>query len=135
MTFADAMLEALAGMPDDADVTFTVKVGAAKRALGRGQVGPDHLSTVQAAQVIGGSPRKWREWAEEKLIEGARKDEGGNWRLPNGAAREHFARVLSGEPAQKSQRGGARTAVSPQARGRRGPRKKATLAAVPGGKR
>jgi hypothetical protein len=135
MTFKEIVLEALASFGDEDEVTITVKAGPVRRALGRGQTGPEFLSTVQAAQIIGGSARKWREWAEEGLMDGAKKDEGGNWRLPNSAAREHFARVLAGDDARKSQRGGSRPALSPQASGRRGPRKKATLAAVPGGKR
>jgi hypothetical protein len=110
----------LAHLPDDLELQVTVRAGDLRRALTRANGGPEMVSTVWCAENLGFSSRKWRDWCEAALIAGAVKDEGGWWRLPNRAAREHLARVLAEEPG--SQGGKVTSTTSPPRR--RGPWKK-----------
>src|SRR5687767_4197474 len=52
--------------------------------------GPDIVSTVQAAKLLGYSPKWWRVRCADGLIEGARVD-GGRWRFPLAAGRAYLA--------------------------------------------
>lgn len=52
---------------------------------------PEVLSTVQAARVIGYSPKWWRVRCERGEIEAWQDSEGGPWRFTAEAARKHLA--------------------------------------------
>jgi hypothetical protein len=106
----------LAHLPRDLEITVTVRVGDLLEARERAGGVPEVASTVELARAWGFTPRKWREWAAEGLIEGATLDEGGSWRLPREAAREQFERALGRDVPQR-----ASTSHLPK---RHGPRKK-----------
>jgi hypothetical protein len=137
------VLRTFASVPDDVEVVVAFRMTAkrAREVLARGSLGPPWLSTRQCAELIGGSRKKWAEWAVDGLIEGAKRDGAGDWRIPNDRARAYYERHLNGDQsstgAGKQQRAsGAGSSPSPanrKASGRRGPRK-ATLAAIRGGR-
>lgn len=86
--------EVLAHLPDDIEISITMTAKDLRKALTRADGGPAFVSTVWCAEHLGFSTRQWRDWCESGLIDGATKDEGGRWRLPNQAAREHLSRSL-----------------------------------------
>lgn len=121
----------LARLPADAELTVTVRVGDLRKAMDIATPGPERVSTTWCARELGYSSRKWRTWCEEGRIAGADKDEGGTWRLPNRAAREHLASVLSGSSGEGPAAAARRSRRTPPAeRKRRGPWK---LRAIEGG--
>lgn len=137
------MLDALAHLPDDAKLTLTVAVGDVRRAIDKSAPGPERVSTTWCVRELGFSARKWREWCEAGRVSGAKKDGAGRWRLPNRAAREHFARVLEtpgktpdprppeGSPGADA---AARRRAPPDRRKPRGPwKKKGKIHAISGG--
>lgn len=84
----------LAQLPPDLEVTVTVTVRDLIGALSRAGDIPEIATTVELSRAWGFSPRKWREWATDGLIQGAVLDDGGTWRLPRDAARDQFERAL-----------------------------------------
>lgn len=66
-------------------------------ALGKTPEMPEVLSTVQAARLLGYTPKRWRRWAEQGRVDGAWQDGDGRWRLPREACRAHLGR-LSRQP-------------------------------------
>ena len=64
--------------------------------------GPENVSTVQAARILGYSPRRWRVWCEAGRIAGAWQDsERGYWRLPLAACRAHLLRLNNRQPGAR----------------------------------
>jgi hypothetical protein len=121
---ATTILANLTALPEDTTISFSLSVAAARRALSRATGGPEWLSTAQAAEIIGGSSRIWRQWAEKGWIEGARRDQAGNWRLPNTSARAQFERWLSGEKSRSDNPPYLQPEVPTPVKKRRGPRKR-----------
>lgn len=128
-------LDALANLPDDAKLTFTVHAGEFRRAMERAAPGPEAVSTTWCQDNLGYSSRQWRQWCEEGKIPGSGKDAGGRWRLPNRVARTHFDAVLRAGGASPVPPGGPGAGegtdvrVTPiRGRKRRGPWKKKTHA-------
>jgi hypothetical protein len=81
--------------------------------------GPEFMTTVDAARVLGYSPKRWRVWCEGGLVEGAWQDsDNGRWRLPLASARAHLLRL------QQSKR-------APRKSGRRGPNRQKASPAYP----
>ncbi len=75
------------------EVSVTMKAGAWRRAFEMATGGPAVMSTRQAADVFGWSPRRWRGWAKQGLIEDAYQEEDedgrlGPWRLPREGCRQ-----------------------------------------------
>lgn len=90
-----SLLDALAGLPDDAQVTVTVRKGDLVRALETRVGGPALLTTRQAASAFGFSGEQWKRWAEQGRIEGAWKvDQRGHWRLPRAGCEAHLRTLL-----------------------------------------
>lgn len=87
----DELLEALHYLPDDHPVEVRVPAGELREALSRSNGGPELLSTRQAAEYIGFTPKRWRRWAKDGKIDGAFQDEKDRWRLPNEACRVFIA--------------------------------------------
>lgn len=106
----------IARLPRDAELSVTVKAGDLLEALARSDELPEFPSTVDVSKAWGFSPRKWREWAAQGLIPGAKIDDNGHYRLPREAAREQFERALGKDVPEP-----ARTSHIPRAHG---PRKK-----------
>jgi hypothetical protein len=95
--------DVLANLPPDLEVTFSCTVRELLEALAKAGDVPEMASTVALSRAWGFSARQWREWAIEGLVPGAKKDEGGIWRLPREAAREQFERALGRDiPRSKS---------------------------------
>jgi hypothetical protein len=127
------------------EVVHRLTAGKLRDLVLNGWRGPEMLSTTQAALLLGGSKSEWRKACARGLIPHAVKDASNDWRLPNEAAREYYAKHLNGKrtPAAPGEASGGAASSSPSptrsrslpahARGRRGPRK-ATLAVVRGGK-
>lgn len=106
----------LAQLPRDAELTVTVRAGDLLEAMTKADGVPEMAGTVELSRAWGFTPRKWRQWAAEGLIPGAKLDDSGNYRLPRDAAREQFERALGRDvPSPKS------TSHLPRAHG---PRKK-----------
>jgi hypothetical protein len=108
----------LAALPADAILTVQVRVGDLLDAMQKRAGGPDELSTSQAAEYIGRTPKWWRQQCEAGGIAGAYLDEVGKWRLPNAAARAYLSILSTGRA--KSTRNTPRTQSI-----RRGPRNSA----------
>lgn len=104
----DELLEALTYLPDDHPVEVRVPAGDLREALNRRNGGPELLSTRQATEYIGFTPKRWRGWAKDGKIDGAFQDEKDRWRLPNEACRAFI------EEKYHSNEGGRR---GPQDRG------------------
>jgi len=88
----------LANLPDDCEITVTVKLKdwlAAKEAA-RG--GPEYASAADVARLVGLSPTYWGRRAKAGKIAGAVQDESGRWRLPLEACR-NYVRGLKRPPA------------------------------------
>lgn len=90
------LTEALPWLGDDAEVTITLRVADLRNAVEMANGGPQVMSTRQAADVYGWSPKRWRRWAEEGLVDGAWQEEGkrGAWRLPRDGCRKRVATLL-----------------------------------------
>lgn len=71
---------------------------------------PEELSTVQAARLLGRSPKWWRLKCAAGAIEGAYQDAGERWRLPTIAARSHISRRRSRQKKLSILRGPRRKA-------------------------
>lgn len=87
------ILGAIAHLPDDAQVTISVRKADLARALEEHGGGPETLSTAQAAKHLGWTSRNWRDWADQGKIAGAWRDDVGRWRLPRRSCEEHVARL------------------------------------------
>jgi hypothetical protein len=129
----DTLAELLAFLPPETVVPITI--GDLRIANERRFGGPEIMSTRQAAEFIGWSARRWREWAEAGLVAGAKRDEKGDWRLPRSGCRARMQEEMSSgrKPpplAAVSATGTAMVAVprvtdEPRRSVRRGPRKPA----------
>jgi hypothetical protein len=64
-------INALLYLPDDAQVTVTVRKADLVRALERRSGGPQVMTTTEAHRVLGYTRRQWQRWAEAGEIEGA----------------------------------------------------------------
>ncbi len=113
----------LAALPADAILTVQVRVGDLLDAMQKRAGGPDELSTSQAAEYIGRTPKWWRQQCEAERIPGAYLDEVGKWRLPNAAARAYLSILSTGRakstrntPRTKSIRRGPRNSAPPAPR-------------------
>lgn len=112
------LLRAIAGLPDEANVTITVSVRDLRSALEQRAGGPEILDCRQAATLLGYRPERWRRWAEEGRIPGAYQDaDRGPWRLPREACEAHI-RTLR----RTSTTGAAREVIPFDAGKARGPR-------------
>lgn len=82
----------LAMLPDDAQLTITVRKADLLKALEhRTDLGPENLSTAQAALRYGYSAERWRRWADAGQLEGAWQDaRGGSWHLPLAVCERHI---------------------------------------------
>lgn len=80
----------LANLPDDCEITVTVKLKdwlAAKEATGGG---PEYATTADVARIVGFSSKYWVTRARTEKIPGAVQDGSrGRWRLPLDACRAH----------------------------------------------
>ncbi len=115
--------EVLALLDPDTVLSVQVRAGDLMAALQRQAGGPDELSTSQAAEYIGRTPKWWRQQCEAGGIAGAYLDEVGKWRLPNAAARAYLSILSTGRakstrntPRTKSIRRGPRNSVPPAPR-------------------
>lgn len=71
-----------------------------------GEDGPENVSTVQAAKILGYSAKRWRVWCEAGKVDGAWQDtDSGYWRLPITACRAHILR-LRNKPSKPGARRG-----------------------------
>ena len=127
MTLQDA-LAALAALPDDTKITFSIEKGDLARALGRTNVAADVIDTDVAALQLGYTADRWRRWCKAGKIAGAWQDAvGGSWHMPRESCTRHLASL--------QQRGTKPPAVHPipsERRQPRGPRRAAhTLAGEP----
>jgi len=102
-------IAALAALPDDAQVTLTLRKRDLLHALQARDVGPDVLTTKQAAKRYGYEADTWRRWAEGGSIDGAYQHAAGApWRLPRAACEAQLARVRArGQPPAGRPAGGA----------------------------
>lgn len=87
----DQMADALRALPPDAEIEISATVEEWRNRLPHLTGGPEVLSTRQAADLLGWTPKRWRGWAKDGKIEGAFQDEKDRWRLPNEACREFIA--------------------------------------------
>jgi len=98
-------------LPGNAMVSVSAAELAALRERADGP--PQILSTTQAADHFGFTPKRWRQWCEDGTLPGAFKDERARWRIH----RDEAARCIDEYRRKRSNREG----------GPRGPRnKKAT---------
>jgi hypothetical protein len=90
----DETLGALAHLPDDAQITITVRKADLAKALETRAGGPLIMTTTQAAHILGYTPERWRRWAQSGAIPGAyQNSEEGAWHLPRGACEQHIANL------------------------------------------
>lgn len=86
------LIEALANLDPDVQITLTVRVGDLRGALQARSGGPQVLDAEQAAQWIGRTPEYWRRAAKAGKVQGAWQDaERGRWHLPRSACEQHLA--------------------------------------------
>ena len=84
-------LAILAELPEDAEITVTVRLGDWLRAREARAGGPEVLTTKEAAARYGYTPERWRRWAEAGRIDGVWQDgRWGPWRLPRLACEAHL---------------------------------------------
>jgi hypothetical protein len=84
----------LAQLPDDAEITVTVKVGDWLRAREAQRGGPEIVTSAQAAKVLGYDPAYWSRLAKAGKLPGAyREREEGHWRLPRAECEAHIRRL------------------------------------------
>lgn len=118
------MLAAIAHLPDDAQVTVSVRKGDLMKAVEDRAGGPEVMTTGQAAKIFGYNAERWRRWAEAGAIEGAYQDaDQGPWRLPRESCARH-ARSLQRRATRRAARvtDSSVTPITPRLA--RGPRKK-----------
>lgn len=111
----DDLVELLPHLPEDADLQLSVSVADLRQAYESAKGGPDLLSTRQAADYIGYTPKRWRRWAKEGKIDGAYQDEKDRWRLPNQACRAFIEDKYHSDTGGRrgpQDRGGAETGRS-----------------------
>ena len=111
----------LALLPADALLTVQIRAEDLLDALRKRSGGPDELSTSQAAEYIGRTPKWWRQKCDAGNVAGAYRDEVGKWRLPNVAARAYLASLSTGRPKSTAKKTRTRSI-------RRGPRKQSAPA-------
>lgn len=80
----------LAHLPDDAEITVTVKLKDWLAAKEAASGGPEYADAAEAARVLGFSPTYWGRRAKAGKIAGAVQDESGRWRLPLEACRSYI---------------------------------------------
>jgi hypothetical protein len=85
-----ALLAALGHLPDDAQLTITVRKADLVEAIESSVGGPANMTTYQAAKFIGLTSSHWRRACEKGRIEGAEQDEDGRWRFPKESAIRYF---------------------------------------------
>ena len=89
---SDEIVAALRHLPDDAEITISLRKADLVTALENKGGGPRVMTTAQAARVHGYTPERWRRWAQDGRIEGAYQDaEDGPWHLPRAAVEAHIA--------------------------------------------
>lgn len=88
----------LAQLPDDAEITVTVRLGDWLRAKEASTGGPEYAPPSEVSARVGFSARYWAEQAKRGKIIGAVQEAGGRWRLPVAACRDHI-RGLRRRPA------------------------------------
>lgn len=107
------LLEALAALPADAQLTISVSVSDLRAALSRSE-GKIVLTPREAAAEFGWTPRHWQKLAASGQLAAAWQDGGnrGRWRLPREACARYVQQLMQAE------------ARGEQARKPRGPRAK-----------
>ena len=100
-------------------LSVQVRAGDLLAAVQRHTGGPEELSTSQAAELLGRTPKWWRQQCEAERIPGAYLDEVGKWRLPNAPARAYLNSLSAGRKPRTPKTKQPRTI-------RRGPRKQVT---------
>lgn len=81
-----SLVDAIAALPPDIQIVISAARLSALMHNAITDFGPPEMSTVQAARLIGRSPKFWRTAADAGEIDGAYKDDRengtGRWRLP-----------------------------------------------------
>lgn len=92
----EQLLAALRCLPDDYRLPLLLTVGQWVGLLESVRCGPpEWLSTRQAADLIGWTPKDWRRWAKDGRIEGAVQDDRDRWKLPREACRAYVTERFS----------------------------------------
>jgi len=90
----DDTIGALAHLPDDAQVTISIRKADLVKALEQRAGGPAVLTTTQAAKGLGYTAERWRRWAVDGVVDGAYQDAAeGPWHLPRVSCEAHIARL------------------------------------------
>lgn len=90
----DEIVRAMGVLPDEAEITVSLRVRDLRDALTARANGPEIMSAEQAAQHFGYTPERWRRWAKAGRIEGAyQESRGGPWHLPRSGVESHIRRV------------------------------------------
>lgn len=129
MTAAE-IVAAIALLPDDAQVTLTVRKADLVAALQRRAGGPAVMTTTQASQIHGYTDERWRRWAVAGVIVGAYQDaKGGPWHLPRTSVESHIAALAQRGATRR--RGASRVMPIVTRSKPRGARRKGVRNAVP----
>jgi hypothetical protein len=92
-----SLLAALGHLPDDAQITITVRKADLVDALESAASGPAVMTTLQAEKHIGLTSPEWRRACEKGLVDGAEQDESGRWRFPKESAIRYVKLRTSGK--------------------------------------
>jgi len=84
------LLDSLAALPDDAEITVSVRVLRSWLEPATAQPA-GFITTEEAARRFSYRPETWARWAAEGVISGAFRDRW--WRLPLAACEAHVARL------------------------------------------
>jgi hypothetical protein len=89
---AAELVGALAFLPDDAQVTITVRVADLRASLEAkaGGSGPEFQTSTEIAKRLGYSSYYWSKLAKSGRIPGATRDGANHWRLPVAACAAHI---------------------------------------------
>jgi hypothetical protein len=84
----------LAQLPDDVEITVTVRLGDWLRAREAQRGGPEIMTSAQAAKLFGYDAAYWSRLAKAGKLAGAyREHEEGHWRLPRAECEAHIRRL------------------------------------------
>ena len=97
----------LAALPPDAEVTVTVKLRDWLAAIQANQGGPEYADAAEVSRLLGFSPAYWAKRARAGKIAGAvQAGDGGRWKLPVAACREHIRGMKRPRPEPAPSRDG-----------------------------
>ena len=102
------LAQAIAGLPDTAEVTITVSVrkGDLAKAMAGAASGPEEMGTAQAARYLGRNSKWWRRQCEQGRIRSAYRDESGRWRFARNEAVDHLRDIANKRTPMRSVRRG-----------------------------